>query len=691
MSYLAESFVWCMLQVTVFTTVVTLAYVAVRRAGATANAVMLVGCLAIVGMLTLLSASPWPSWSMAGATPAQVQVEQTYVSDQVQFTQLIEDPTAETPQHLEDLPHVTGVAQPELSGSSAKPASLARWPVLAGAAWILAAVGAARTAVAWSHLRRILRLSRPVSDRKKLLLCRELCGQLDICGDVELRETAGLSGAATVGWRRPVVLLPASESNWTPEQMRAVLAHELAHVRRHHFPAWLISQAAVVAHYYHPLVHWLARRLRLEQEIEADQIAASLYGDRRQYAAVLAGLALAPKPSPLRSTGVGLFMSRPILMRRIAMLRQPSESARNSSRIVRGVVFAIVAITAIGAAGLRMQPTALGDDEIETPVIAASDDALETALPASTAPSDSKPVIVDLPEQTDATKAVTALLRVSRRPAGVMSSGGDVISDNAWKVYCRTQVALIKSYFVLQAALKSPEIASLPIVKSQRSPIAWLQKSLQVGFYPDTEILFVTLPTTNADAEQSRSLVDAVVSSYLEEVVTAERHRRSEAREMLARTLQKLENELKEKMDEFYAIAKELEAADDSGSGQLMQQLDLRRLDRVETELMRLEDDMLKAEVNGDREKQVTYLQRRIETLHERQEELEEKLRVRSEKSVDLSMRRAELNRLQDLAKDLSLRLEMADINLSANGQDTVQVLQKATLVGDASSANARQ
>ena len=115
---------------------------------------------------------------------------------------------------------------------------------------------------------------------------------------VEARQSDDLATAATIGWRRPVVLLPADWTTWTADQRRAVLAHEIAHARSHDFLALLFGQLGLVLHFYHPLLHWLMGRLRLEQELAADAAAASVSGGQRQYLATIAELALRQQDRP---------------------------------------------------------------------------------------------------------------------------------------------------------------------------------------------------------------------------------------------------------------------------------------------------------------------------------------------------------------------------------------------------------
>ena len=91
-----------------------------------------------------------------------------------------------------------------------------------------------------------------------------------------------------VGYLRPMILLPASVlTGLTPLQLEAVLAHELAHVRRHD---WLINAIQVLAEtllFYHPAVWWLSRRIRHERELCCDDIALGLDVDKAVYARTL--------------------------------------------------------------------------------------------------------------------------------------------------------------------------------------------------------------------------------------------------------------------------------------------------------------------------------------------------------------------------------------------------------------------
>jgi len=100
-----------------------------------------------------------------------------------------------------------------------------------------------------------------------------------------------ISGPITAGWWRPVVLVPAAlATGMAPPLLEALLAHELAHVRRHDYLVNLMQSAVEILLFYHPAVWWLSHRIRVERELIADDLAASLLGEPRRLALALSEL-----------------------------------------------------------------------------------------------------------------------------------------------------------------------------------------------------------------------------------------------------------------------------------------------------------------------------------------------------------------------------------------------------------------
>ena len=140
--------------------------------------------------------------------------------------------------------------------------------VLAGAT-----IGVGRLAVAYRHLARLRCASRLVDDAAVAATVEKF---LNCCGcrrPIEIRATDEVASAATFGWLRPVILLPSDWSDWSADELAAVLAHEVAHVRRADFVQRIVALAGLAVYFYHPLVRCAARRLAVDQEIAADRLA----------------------------------------------------------------------------------------------------------------------------------------------------------------------------------------------------------------------------------------------------------------------------------------------------------------------------------------------------------------------------------------------------------------------------------
>jgi hypothetical protein len=101
-------------------------------------------------------------------------------------------------------------------------------------------------------------------------------------------------------------------SGLSPWQLDAILAHELAHVRRHDYLVNLLQAAVETLLFYHPAVWWLSNEVRRERESCCDDLAVELCGDRLAYARALAeleGLRLSPPRLALAADG-GALMER---------------------------------------------------------------------------------------------------------------------------------------------------------------------------------------------------------------------------------------------------------------------------------------------------------------------------------------------------------------------------------------------
>jgi hypothetical protein len=179
-----------------------------------------------------------------------------------------------------------------------------------------------------------------------------LARRLSISRTVRLCESALAEVPAVVGWLRPVVLLPASAlSGLTPQQIEALLAHELAHIRRHDYLINLLQTAVETLLFYHPAVWWAGSRMRAERENCCDDLAVSVCGDALAYARALTQL------EQLRITTPRLAMAAThgSLLERIRRLlvSQPEPGRGGSLDWITGVAIALSVISAWGASHTR--------------------------------------------------------------------------------------------------------------------------------------------------------------------------------------------------------------------------------------------------------------------------------------------------------------------------------------------------
>jgi beta-lactamase regulating signal transducer with metallopeptidase domain len=125
--------------------------------------------------------------------------------------------------------------------------------------------------------------------------------------------SAKVREAVVVGLLRPMVLLPACWlTEMTPEVLEAVIAHELAHIRRWDLWVNLLQRLLETLLFYHPAVWWLSRRVRLAREMCCDELAVAATGQRMSYAIALSEAACrraAPNEPLLGATMGGTEMT----------------------------------------------------------------------------------------------------------------------------------------------------------------------------------------------------------------------------------------------------------------------------------------------------------------------------------------------------------------------------------------------
>jgi beta-lactamase regulating signal transducer with metallopeptidase domain len=160
---------------------------------------------------------------------------------------------------------------------------------------------------------------------------------------VALLESAHAEVPMVVGWLRPAILVPvAALSGLTAPELEAILAHELAHIRRHDYLVNILQCVVEVLMFYHPATWWITRVIRREREHCCDDMAVVASRDRRTYARALAAMEGLRAPafslSPAANGGN--------LLARVRRILEPEEVSMKPVRVLvsLAVVLAVAPI-----------------------------------------------------------------------------------------------------------------------------------------------------------------------------------------------------------------------------------------------------------------------------------------------------------------------------------------------------------
>jgi beta-lactamase regulating signal transducer with metallopeptidase domain len=202
--------------------------------------------------------------------------------------------------------------------------------------------------VRWSQIRR--RVSGGATSVRLNQLARESQSLASLNYDVPIRLVSSDMSPAVCGLFRPAILLPQSLADqFSDEELRAVLVHEMIHLRRR--DVWVnFAQALLqIIYWWHPLV-WLANaRLRaVREEAVDDAVWVALGEEADAYAPTLLEVAKLALPKPRVSLGLlGILESRHALSRRIERLlevRPPRQAGMTLASLLGILAFTAVAV-----------------------------------------------------------------------------------------------------------------------------------------------------------------------------------------------------------------------------------------------------------------------------------------------------------------------------------------------------------
>lgn len=187
---------------------------------------------------------------------------------------------------------------------------------------------------------------------------QRIAAQLGVARPVRLLISSILDVPVVIGWLRPLVLMPAAAvTGMAPEHIEALLAHEIAHIRRHDYLVNVLQRIVEAVLFYHPAVWWVSGQIRRERELCCDDLAVAASGDALVYAHALADLELS-RPAHAHmavSANGGSLLTR---IRRLVEQSQPP--SRTALEPVAASAVALIVLSVAGVAIARAAQTSAG-------------------------------------------------------------------------------------------------------------------------------------------------------------------------------------------------------------------------------------------------------------------------------------------------------------------------------------------
>ncbi|MEW7847777.1 M56 family metallopeptidase [Massilia aurea] len=235
--------------------------------------------------------------------------------------------------------------------------------------WIVVTWGVCAVVLALRMIAGLLWLQRAaaVEGRDPVWQARldRMALDIGIARKVRLRIVAQLTSPVTFGCWRPVVLVPASLVSGMPlHLLEALLAHELAHIRRHDYLVNLLQNVVEALLFYHPAIWWISGRIRAERELVADTIAARQLGEPRRLALALSEL----ERIQFSTQHLAQAANGGNLMQRIKQLVRPDTQALNWKAAVPVLGLALAALAGCTSTTPVNPFAAMPDNETTKPI-----------------------------------------------------------------------------------------------------------------------------------------------------------------------------------------------------------------------------------------------------------------------------------------------------------------------------------
>jgi HEAT repeat protein/beta-lactamase regulating signal transducer with metallopeptidase domain len=344
-----------------------------------------------------------------------------------------------------DAPNATVAPNaPDVAAAPAPPVSPVSptspiWPTALVALWTTGALLLlARLALGAAVLARAVRTATPLTTPDWTHPLLEAADRLALDRAPRLLMSARLPLPYACGLLRPTIVLPESAAEWSDRRRRAVLCHELAHVRRFDLLLNALGQVACAVWWFHPLVWIAARRLRLESERACDDLVLGVGTRASEYANHLLNIVCNAARAHTPAVALPMAQGRELEGRLLAILERGASriptSRRHATLLAVLALSVVVPLAALAPSrGALPEPEWPNDDQAVADSTAATvteqepqqPAAAERATPALAAPSEPRPAAqrkdwwrpqVTASQDTSSQRVVLALVRALSDP-----------------------------------------------------------------------------------------------------------------------------------------------------------------------------------------------------------------------------------------------------------------------------------
>ncbi len=225
-------------------------------------------------------------------------------------------------------------------------------------------------------VRRIVRNSHALDSQDWLTPLYEVSDRLELDEPPRLLSSDDAKMPFACGFLTPTIVLPADCVTWTEDRRRAVLLHELAHVRRHDLIGHTLGRLACAVYWFHPLVWTAAKQLRNESERACDDLALSCGARASDYAEHLLDIVTSVRHDSTPIVALAMAQRKEFEGRMLAILdpelRHSTPTRRQSAALMGALALVSIVVGAAAPAPRAGKPAKapvamLNDAKLQAP------------------------------------------------------------------------------------------------------------------------------------------------------------------------------------------------------------------------------------------------------------------------------------------------------------------------------------